>query len=149
MVRATTITCKPCLALFPENNCKFQVQLRNPGFCGAESWTEIELFGNSKYNELSQFLKLPNDIPSHDTIGRVFGLLKATDFEACFRSWTQSLFRVESDQIIAIDGKSLRRSHDKARGKVMLHMVSAFAVEQGLSLAQINPNYALEIYYTQ
>ncbi len=105
--------------------------------CGAESWTEVELFGKSRESELKALLKLPNGLPSHDTIGRVFSLLNALEFERCFIQWAQSLMRVEGEQIVAIDGKSLRRSHNRNKQRVMLHLVSAYATDQGLMLGQI------------
>jgi hypothetical protein len=96
--------------------------------CGAEGWVEIEEFGRTKQAWLETFLELPNGIPSHDTFGRVFALIDPKQFETCFLYWIQSV----SDQIkgvIAIDGKTLRRSHDRGKGKKALHMVSAWASE--------------------
>ncbi len=69
--------------------------------CGTKSWTEVELFGKTKVSKLDSILKLPNGIPSHDTIGRVFSLLDARQFERCFISWAQSLIHVEKEQIVA------------------------------------------------
>jgi predicted transposase YbfD/YdcC len=104
--------------------------------CGAEGWVEIEEFGKGKEEWLKTILELPNGIPSHDTFGRVFARLDPVQFEACFLEWVQSL--TESiEGVIAIDGKKLRRSHDKANGKKALHMVSAWAAENRLVLAQV------------
>jgi predicted transposase YbfD/YdcC len=104
--------------------------------CGAEGWAEIEEFGKEKEEWLKTFLELPNGIPSHDTFGRVFARLDPVQFEACFFEWVQSL--TESiEGVIAIDGKTLRRSHDKTNGKKALHMVSAWAAENRLILAQV------------
>jgi predicted transposase YbfD/YdcC len=104
--------------------------------CGAEGWAEIEEFGKGKEEWLETILKLPNGIPSHDTFGRVFARLDPVQFEACFLEWVESL--TESiEGVIAIDGKKLRRSHDKANGKKALHMVSAWAAENRLVLAQV------------
>jgi predicted transposase YbfD/YdcC len=104
--------------------------------CGAEGWVNIEEFGKEKEEWLKTFLELPNGIPSHDTFGRVFSRLDPVQFEACFLEWVQSL--TESvEGVIAIDGKKLRRSHDKANGKKALHMVSAWAAENRLVLAQV------------
>lgn len=104
--------------------------------CGAEGWVEMEEFGKEKENWLKTFLDLPNGIPSHDTFGRVFALLDPIKFEECFLQWVQSISnRIEG--VIAIDGKTLRRSHDKANGKKALHMVSAWAAENRLVLAQV------------
>src|SRR5947209_3184901 len=104
--------------------------------CGAEGWVEIEEFGKEKEAWLKTLLELPNGIPSHDTFGRVFAQLDPVKFEACFFEWVQSL--TESvEGVIAIDGKTLRRSHDKTNGKKALHMVSAWAAENRLVLAQV------------
>jgi predicted transposase YbfD/YdcC len=104
--------------------------------CGAEGWAEIEEFGKEKEEWLKTILELPNGIPSHDTFGRVFSRLDPVQFEACFFEWVQSL--TESvEGVIAIDGKTLRRSHDKTNGKKALHMVSAWAAENRLVLAQV------------
>lgn len=104
--------------------------------CGAEGWVEIEEFGKEKEEWLKAILELPNGIPSHDTFGRVFARLDPVKFEKCFFQWVQGI----SDTIagvIAIDGKTLRRSHEKAKGKKALHMVSAWAAENRLVLAQV------------
>ena len=82
--------------------------------CGADSWTEISDFGVAKYDWLKTFLELPNGIPSHDTLGRVFSLLDATQFEQCFCNWIKSLSLNIEKEIIAIDGKTLRRSHNQS-----------------------------------
>lgn len=104
--------------------------------CGAEGWVNIEEFGKEKKDWLKTFLELPNGIPSHDTFGRVFARLDPVQFEACFLEWVQNLTeRVEG--VIAVDGQTLRRSHDKTNGKKALHMVSAWAAENRLVLAQV------------
>jgi len=78
--------------------------------CGAEDWPDIEQFGQSRHDWLKTFLKLPGGIPSHDTFGRVFGLLKRQEFaEGLFR-WTQAIHEATGGKLIAIDGKTLRRS---------------------------------------
>jgi predicted transposase YbfD/YdcC len=105
--------------------------------CGADSWVDVELFGKSKYQWLKQFLKLPHDIPSHDTFGRVFALLDAEQFQACFVEWVSAISDVFQGQVVAVDGKTLRRSHDKAIGKQAIQMVSAWAVENRLVLGQV------------
>lgn len=81
--------------------------------CGANGWTDMELFGNVKYDWLTTFLDLKNGIPSHDTFGRVFALIDPEQFEACFVSWIQAIAKLTNGEIIALDGKCLRRSHDK------------------------------------
>src|SRR5437660_3822039 len=104
--------------------------------CGAEGWVNIEEFGKEKEAWLKTLLELPNGIPSHDTFGRVFARLDPVKFEACFFQWVQSLSATIAG-VIAIDGKTLRRSHDQAKGKKALHMVSAWAAENRLVLAQV------------
>lgn len=104
--------------------------------CGAENFVEFERFGEAKHDWLARFLKLPNGIPSHDTFGRVFALLDPRQFSECFTHWTRSLRQSFSAEIIAIDGKTLRRSHDRAKGREPIHMVSAWARENGLVLGQ-------------
>ena len=93
--------------------------------CGAESFVDFEEFGHAKEEFLRSFLALPNGIPSHDTFRRVFALLDPGQFAECFRHWTESLRRTVSAEIVAIDGKTLRRSHDRAQGKEPIHLVSA------------------------
>ena len=104
--------------------------------CGAEGWVDIEAFGKAKEEWLKTFLALPNGIPSHDTFGRVFARLDPQQFEQCFLSWVQSLNEKISG-VVAIDGKTVRRSHDRAKGKKALHLVSAWASEARLVLGQV------------
>jgi predicted transposase YbfD/YdcC len=99
--------------------------------CGAEGWTEVELFGRSKRKWLSGFLELPGGIPSHDTFDRVFALLDPEAFERCFLAWVSSLVDLAGGRLVAIDGKSIRRSFRHAWDKSgMAHLVSAL-VSQG------------------
>jgi hypothetical protein len=107
---------------------------------GAENWVDIELYGNLKKAWLSQFLDLNHGIPSHDTFGRVFRRLKAEAFEACFLAWVKAISEVTQGQVIAIDGKELRRSMDERLGRRAIHMVSAWASENRLVLAQQKVN---------
>ncbi len=104
--------------------------------CGADSWTDVEKYGHSKYDWLCHLLELPNDIPSHDTIRRVFALLDPVAFQEGFALWVASLVEATDGRLIAIDGKTLRRSFDPANGKNALHLVSAWAHENRLVLAQ-------------
>lgn len=104
---------------------------------GAEGWTDVENFGKQKQIWLSQFLDLTNGIPSHDTFGRVFARLDSEQFRAGFLSWVQAVFTVIGDEVLAIDGKQLRRSHDKTLGKKAIHMVSAWATRSSLVLGQM------------
>jgi predicted transposase YbfD/YdcC len=104
--------------------------------CGADGWVEIEEFGKAKEAFFTDLLKLPNGIPSHDTFGRVFALIDPKQFEASFVQWAQGISQ-KVKGIIAIDGKMLRRSHDQESEKKALHVVSAWAVENRLVLAQL------------
>jgi predicted transposase YbfD/YdcC len=104
--------------------------------CGAEGWVGIEEFGKEKEEWLKSILELPNGIPSHDTFGRVFARLDPIKFEECFFQWVQSLNETIAG-VIAIDGKTLRRTHDAANGKKAFHMVSAWAAENRLVVAQV------------
>ncbi|HVB24730.1 MAG TPA: ISAs1 family transposase [Ktedonobacteraceae bacterium] len=104
--------------------------------CGAEGWVEIEEFGKAKQAWFTDLLSLPNGIPSHDTFGRVFALIDPKQFEASFVQWVEGISKTVQG-VIAIDGKTLRRSHDQATGKKALHLVSAWAVENRLVLAQL------------
>jgi len=102
----------------------------------AEGWEEIEAYGKQKIDFLKTFLKLPNGIPSHDTIERVFQAIKPAEFERCFRDWTQALASELGLKLVAIDGKTLRRSFDRASAKAALHLISAWSVENHLVLGQ-------------
>jgi predicted transposase YbfD/YdcC len=105
--------------------------------CGADGWVAVAQFGRSKETWLKEFLALPNGIPSHDTFGRVFSLLQPEAFEDCFRSWVASIREVIPGEIIAVDGKTLRRSHDRAAGLAALHLVSAWAAANRVVLGQV------------
>src|ERR687889_476156 len=102
----------------------------------AESWEDIELYGRSKQAWLETFLALPNGIPSHDTFRRVFMLLDPDAFEACFSRWARSLAVGAEREVVAIDGKTVRRSGSRRHDHGPLHLVSAWASEQGLVLGQ-------------
>jgi predicted transposase YbfD/YdcC len=105
--------------------------------CGADNWVDIAEFGESKLEWFKTFLYLPNGISSHDTFGRVFSLLDPKEFEHCFLLWATSLRKAIEGQHVAIDGKSLRRSHDEASGKTPVNMVSAWVSENQLVLGQL------------
>ena len=77
--------------------------------CGADNWVEIEEFGHAKQDWLEKLLGMSTGIPSHDTFGRVFARLDAVQFEACFTSWVQHLHELTAGQLVAIDGKTVRR----------------------------------------
>lgn len=105
--------------------------------CGADTWVDVELFGKAKLEWLRTFLALPNGIPSHDTFGRVFARLDPVRFEACFLAWVQATARQTGRELVAVDGKTLRRSHDRSAGKAALQLVSAWASANRLVLGQV------------
>jgi predicted transposase YbfD/YdcC len=104
----------------------------------AETFEDIALYGRCKEAWLRGFLALPNGIPPHDTFRRVFTLLDPDAFERCFLGWVRAVFRPEEGALrqVAIDGKTVRRSFDRNKGRSPLHLVSAYATEGGLVLAQ-------------
>jgi len=104
--------------------------------CGADNWVEVELFGRSKESWLRRFLPLPHGIPSHDTFGRVFERLDPEQFQQRFRAWIAAVEEVTAGQVVAMDGKTLRRSYDRAAGKAAIKMVSAWATSNRLILGQ-------------
>jgi predicted transposase YbfD/YdcC len=105
--------------------------------CGADDWTEIEAFGEAKLAWFQMFLALPHGIPSHDTFGRVFARLDPAQFEACFLRWIRALAELLPAEVVAIDGKELRRSCDRPAGKAAIWLVSAWASNQHLVLGQV------------
>ena len=105
--------------------------------CGADTWVELCELAEAKEEWLKTFLSLPNGIPSHDTFGRVFSLINPNEFESCFRAWIDSLCIDVTNEIIAIDGKTLRGSHNRKKGINPLHLVSAWAVKNSLILGQV------------
>src|SRR4051794_21972850 len=102
----------------------------------AESWCDIALYGRSKLAWLQTFLELPNGIPSHDTFRRVFMLIDPDTFETGFMAWVGSLTAGFEHEVVAIDGKTIRRSFDHGRDQSPLHVGSAWACEQRLVLGQ-------------
>ena len=105
--------------------------------CGAEGWEDFAEFGKAKREWFETFLELPNGIPSPDTFRRVLQRLDPKEFEACFLRWVQSVNKIASGQIVALDGKQLRGSRDAAASLSAIHMVSAWACENRLVLGQI------------
>lgn len=105
--------------------------------CGADGWSQIEQFGQSKLAWFKTFLDLPNGIPSHDTFGRVFAMLDPDAFEACFMRWIAALASASKGRLIAIDGKTVRRSLDAAGGKAAIHLVSAWCQANRVVLGQV------------
>ena len=104
--------------------------------CGADGWVDVEEFGKTKRAWLERFLHLPNGIPSHDTFGRVFARINPEQFQHSFLLWVQAIHHLHTD-LIAIDGKTHRGSHDRASGKAALPLISAWAAENRLVLGQI------------
>lgn len=104
--------------------------------CGANGWVGVAKYGHSKYEWLKTFLELPNGIPSHDTFGKVFARINPEQLQECFLSWVRSVSRLTQGEVIAIDGKTLRRSYDKGDNKGAIHLVSAWASQNRLVLGQ-------------
>lgn len=105
--------------------------------CGADSWVEIEEYGNSKLSWLKEFLELPNGIPSHDTISRLFAQLNPEQLQSCFLSWIKTIASLTAGEVIAIDGKTVRHSYDQGKNQGAIHMVSAWASQNRLVLGQV------------
>jgi predicted transposase YbfD/YdcC len=103
---------------------------------GADGWVDVALFGRSKEAWLRTFLELPNGIPSHDTFGRVFSLLDPIAFQEAFQAWVRAI-QQNIKGVVAIDGKTVRRSHDRGKGKQAIHLVSAWASENYLALGHV------------
>lgn len=104
---------------------------------GADNFADIERFARAKESWFRRFLQLPGGIPSHDTFNRVFAKLDPAAFVACVMRWLTHLHQASDGRFIAIDGKTLRGSFDKATGQTALHLVSAWARAQGLVLGQV------------
>lgn len=105
--------------------------------CGADGWSDIELFGKNKQGWLKKFLELPNGIPSHDTFGRVFALMEPEEFRRSFMEWVQAINELTQGQVVAVDGKQLRGSGEKANGRAAINLVSAWATANQLVLGQV------------
>lgn len=104
--------------------------------CGSSTWEDIANYGKAKEVWLKQYLKLPNGIPSHDTFNRLFSSIDPNQFETCFLNWIKAISKITSGEIISIDGKTIRGSRSKD-GKSVVHMVSAWAHRNHLSLGQV------------
>jgi len=102
----------------------------------AETWEEVHDYGHQKEDFLRRFLDLPHGIPSHDTFCRVFGIISPDSIQTCFVEWTRSLMKGKRREVIAIDGKTARRSGSPCQSKSPLHLVSAWASEAGVVLGQ-------------
>ena len=105
--------------------------------CGADDFVGIAEFGEKKRKWFARFLDLRNGIPSHDRFNAVLAAIKPAEFEKCLLSWITALQDITDGQIVAIDGKTLRRSFDTASGKAAIHMVSAWATANQISLGQV------------
>ena len=105
--------------------------------CGADDFVAIAEFGRSKRKFLEKFLDLSAGIPSHDRFNSIFRAIKPAEFAKCLLNWIVALHEVTDGQVVAIDGKTLRRSFDTASGKAAIHMVSAWATANHISLGQI------------
>ncbi len=104
---------------------------------GANDFVAMQKFGHAKRDWLKKFLELPNGIPTHDTIGRVFSLLDGAQFIHCFLSWVRTIHQVTAGEIIAVDGKTARASLDRAKGQNPLHVVSAWASANRVVLGEV------------
>jgi predicted transposase YbfD/YdcC len=105
--------------------------------CGADNWVAIERFGKAKEQWFTEQLNLKNGIPSHDTLGDIFSVIDTEQFSQCFSNWVADLSDLSEEDIIAIDGKCLRRSLDKASNKAAIYMVSAWSRQNSLVLGQV------------
>jgi predicted transposase YbfD/YdcC len=105
--------------------------------CGVEGWEEIEIFAEEREDWFKGFLELPNGIPSHDTMYRVFARINPKELNATLIRWTNGLNQSVEGKVVAIDGKTLRGSFDTATGQSALHVVSAWVEENDLVLGQV------------
>lgn len=104
---------------------------------GADTYEQIENFGKKRKKWLSKFLELPRGIPSHDTFGRIFERMNPNEFQNSFKCWIKSVTEETKGQVIAIDGKTLRRSHNQSDDKKAIHMISAWASSNQVVLGQL------------
>lgn len=105
--------------------------------CNADSFEHIAEYGRAKYDWLKGFLQLPHGIPSADTFERVFSRIDPEQFKSCFMEWVKDISQLTKGEVVAVDGKTLRRSHDHSNAKSAIHMVSAWACANGLVIGQI------------
>ena len=105
--------------------------------CGGEGFTDTEDFAITKEDWLRKYLELPGGIPSHDTFRRVFSVMDPGVFLVCFAKWSESLHQATKGEVIALDGKTIRHSFGRASGQPALHIISAWASENGLALGHV------------
>lgn len=105
--------------------------------CGVDNAEELQEFGEAKHKWFKTFLELPHGIPSQDTFLRVFAILDPEQFRGCFIKWVESIRKPEVENVLAVDGKSIRRAFDQARGGLQVHMVNAWLRDQGLVLGSL------------
>jgi hypothetical protein len=113
--------------------------------CGADDFVAIAKFGRTKRDWLAKFLDLSAGIPSHDRFNAVLAMIKPAQFEQCLLSWITALHDITDGQVVAIDGKTLRRSFDTASSKSAIHMVSAWATANQISLGQVAGRLRLKL----
>jgi predicted transposase YbfD/YdcC len=105
--------------------------------CGADDWVAIEEFGRAKQTWFKTFLRLSHGIPSHDIFGDVFARLDPEQFRTGFINWVEAISALTFGEVVPIDGKTVRGSHDKRQGKEAIHLVSAWAGKNELVLGQV------------
>ena len=105
--------------------------------CGADNWVAIEEFGKAKEDWVTELLDLKHGIPSYDTLGDIFAAIDTEEFSECFSKWVADLATLTEGEVIAIDGKCLRRSIDKASNKAAIYMVSAWTQKNSLVSGQV------------
>lgn len=107
--------------------------------CNADTWVDVEIWGKANIEWLKKFLSLPFGIPSHDTFGRIFSIIKSEEFEKCFICWANSISEVVGEiiDIIPVDGKSVKHSYDKRSNKAAIHIVGAWSSKNKISLGQV------------
>ena len=109
---------------------------------GAEHWSEIAMYCKAKQEILKKtyHLELKNGTPTEDTFQRIFAIIKPKEFEKCFINWVKAVIDIKEQEIVSIDGKTLRGTQDKENNRNVIHMVSAWANHDGVVLGQILVN---------
>lgn len=104
--------------------------------CRCDNWEDVEDFGCAREEWFEGFLELPSGIPSHDTFNRIFSSIKPEQFEKCFNTWTKDICQLTKGEVVAIDGKTVRRSFEN-QGEKAIHIVSAWASQNEMVLGQV------------